>query len=790
MLNNYLLVALRSLQRRKAYSVINIGGLALGLGCAILIFLSVRFDYSYDRFHSDSDRIFRVLSIDRALGVSAQRVGVTIPALGPAMEAELPEVEMAVRASGWPRTLVTHEDRGIYSESALQAEPRFFELFDFPLLEGDAGHVLTEPQTIVLTRSFAERLFGESASPVGQTVRIGSNEFRVTGLAEDVPANSHLNFDLVASLVPTSEQLTAQLESWNSIGWITYVRLTSPEAAPGIDDRIEEILRRNEVVEAWSATVQPLREIHLRSTDVLFDNNEGKSDIAYIYGLSLFALFILAIAVFNFMNLATARAAERAREVGVRKVVGATRGQLVAQHLGESAVMTALAFVLAAVGVGAILHYAGDIFGRNLSVGHLVEPQVIVAMIALGIGVAVLAGAYPAFVLSGFRPISVLKGGFRHGGHGEALRRTLVVTQFTAASVLIAGALIVSGQLDYIMSRHPGYDRAQVVILDIPNQALQERAPALIERLEGIPAVTSVARANSVPGRGLGRAGVIPEGHPEEDTWIVSVMSIDDRYLETLGMSLEAGRNFSAEYGSETAESVLINEAAARSLGWREPVGMRITVGGAQREVVGIVRDFHFVTMRQPIEPILFLYNVGGRPTISLRLEGTEMNAGLAQIEEAWSAVNPEYPFEYSFLDDEFAQTYAEERTFSRLARGFTLVSIVIACLGLFGLAAFATEQRRQEIGVRKVMGASVPNIMGLFLRQVVALVFVALLIATPIAWMALQNWLDGFAYRIDLAPGVFLLTGLVVLLVAALTVGYQALKAASVDPIRSLRYE
>jgi putative ABC transport system permease protein len=795
MIKNYLTVALRNLQRRKAYSFINIGGLALGMGCAILIFLSVRHDLSFDRFHEDSDRIYRVLSIDRALGVTANHVGVTIPALGPAMEEELPEVELAVRMSPTGRNLWAYEDRSLYSEGGFNAEAAFFELFDFPLVVGDPATALVEPLTVVPTRSLARRLFGDEYEAVGKVIRVnGTTDYRITGVVEDPPANSHLTFDAIGSLVPTEAQAGFQqmLQSWNSIALITYVRLAASAQAESLDVRMEEILRRNESPAAWSATLQPLHDIHLRSSDIVFDINDGKSDLGYVYGLGAFALFLLAIAIFNFMNLATARAAERAREVGVRKVVGAGKRQLMLQHLGESFIMTALAFLLALAGVATTLSVAGDLFGTSLSPALLLDAGLAAGMLGLVAVVALLAGAYPAFVLSGFQPMSVLKGAFRHSRHGELLRRGLVVVQFTAAIVMIVGALVVSRQLDFIMGKNVGYDREQVVVVDLNNQTLQQRAPALMEELERAPGIRSVSRAGTVPGRGLGRTGVVPEGAGDEDSWIVSMMSIDENYLQTLGMNLVEGRNFSDEYGTDQQQALLINEAAARAFGWSsDPVGRIVTGGGGvERTVVGVVGDFHFVSFRQAIEPIVFYYNVGSRPTLTLRIEGRDAGIALAQIEQAWSGINPEFPFEYAFLDEEFAQMYAQEGTFARLARVFTLLSIVIACLGLFGLAAFATEQRTREIGVRKVMGASVPGIMMLFVRQFGLLVALAFLIAAPLAWLATRGWLADFAYRIDLGPGLFVLAGMLVIATAVLTVSYQSFRAAMADPVRSLRYE
>ena len=791
MLKNYLTIALRNLRKRRAYSFINVAGLAIGMACSMLIFLSVRHDLSFDRFHAKADRIYRVLTIDRALGVSSQRVGITLPALGPAMEAELPEVERVVRLNTAGRSLVSYEDTDLYAENVVYAEAALFEIFDFGVRSGDAGG-LREPGTVVLTEALARRIFGE-ADPVGRTVTLDDDaELRVVAVAEDVPANSHLVFDAVVSYVPSKDQpqLEQFLSSWGSISMTTYALLRSPEDAAGLPEKLEAIIRRNDVGENFSVTVQPLADVHLRSSDILFDESSGKSDVEYVYGLSAVAVFVLLIAAMNFMNLATARSAERAREVGMRKVLGAERRQLVGQFLGESVLLCALAFVLAVGLVKAALPLVNTALGKSLALDLLSEPVLVLYLAGLALGVALLAGSYPAFVLSGFSPLVVLKGTFSRGRRGALLRRALVVTQFAASAVMIIGALVVAEQLRYIMEKQMGYDRDQVVVLSLGGPALQEKAATLRDELVRQPGVVAAATSGSVPGRQLGRTGVQPEGAAEDDVWIMSVFGIDDRFVPLMDIELAAGRNYGREHGTDQQEAILINEAAARALGWQDPVGKHLTLGQQQRTVVGVVKDFHFASVRHQIEPLMMLYVPEGAPLLSLKLDAQQIPAALASIEAAWKRLYPDHPFEYSFLDSEFAEQYREEANFAVLARGFTLLSIFVACLGLFGLASFTAEQRTKEIGVRKVMGASVPGLVLLLSKEFTRLVVVALVVAAPVAYFVMHHWLEDFAYRIDLSPWIFAVAGALALAIAWVTVSYQAVRAALTDPVKALRYE
>jgi putative ABC transport system permease protein len=794
MLKHYLVVALRALGRRKGYSFLNIAGLAVGMACGILILLTVRHDLSYDRFHEHADRIFRVVTIDEAFGVSSQRVGMTIPALAAAARESFPEIEATVRLVGGSQQLLSAGENDLYAESVFLADSTFFSFFDFELVSGDAASALVEPNTVVLSKSMARRLFGD-ADPVGQVVRANQEtDFRVTGVAADPPPNSHLMFDAVASLYPTDSEEDAGfaefLQSWTGIGSITYLKLNRRESASALVPRLNTLLRDRDVNPVWSVTLQPLTDIHLRSTDVVFDVNAGKSDVAYVWGLGLVGVFVLLIAAFNFMNLSTARSLDRAREIGIRKASGAHRHQLIKQHLGESLVIGSIAFLIAIGLVILVLPLIAATFDRSLGLYLLMDPLTIVGLVCIALTISLLAGSYPAFFLSGFETKAVLQGSFKSGARGATLRKALVVAQFTASVVLIVGTLVISRQLDHIMDRDMGYNRDQVVALGLGGSALQERAPAFRHELEQLPNIAGIARSNSLPGRGLGRGGVQPEGIPDDEVWITSVLSVDHDWLDLLEVEVADGRNFSEEFGTDQQQAIIINEAAARELGWTDPVGRRIQAAGQDREVVGVVRDFHFASIRHRVEPLIILYNPNGGSVMSVRIAAADVRSSLASIEQVWTRIYPDYPFEYSFLSDEFAALYAEESNFAFLSRAFALLAILIACLGLFGLAAFTAQQRTKEIGVRKVLGADIHRIVLLISREFVLLVGLAIVIAIPISYWAMNIWLGDFAYRISIGPEIFGFAALAALTIAMATVGYHALRSAIADPIAAIRAE
>jgi putative ABC transport system permease protein len=793
MLKSYFKIAFRNLVKNKGISFINITGLAIALTCSILIVLHIKNELSYDTQHSKYERIFRVLTIDKALGVSSNLVGITLPALGPAMKEEFPEVIESVRLSRSGKNLIEYNNNTLYTEDLVYAESTMFSVFDFNLISGERNEILTRPNTAVISETMSEKIFGDE-NPIGKTFKLDNiTDVEVAGIMEDVPSTSHLGMDVVISLLPTvgDSNYANYLNSWGSISMTTYVLLNKSESEFLVEPKLEELIRRNDVGKNFNVTLQPLKEVHLRSSDILFDGaNQAKSDIGFIYSLFAVAVFIMIIASFNFMNLSTARATTRAKEVGLRKVVGALRSQLISQYLGESVLLCFISLLFAL----ALTEIFAPVVNLDVSpLKYLAEnPLIIVFLLSGTLMLGLLSGTYPAFVLSKFQPSKVLKGSVKNSKSGLWLRRVLVVVQFTASIGMIIGTYIVYQQMEFIHNKNAGFNRDQVLLLDLNDQVLQQNSESLKNEIQKISSVAGVSFSSTMPGRGIGRTGVQPEGYSaDDDIWILSIMSADENFIPNMKMKMEEGRNFSLDFPSDKQQAVIINESAARSLGWEEPVGKKFNPKGQNPlTVVGVVKDFHFASMRHKIEPMMIVNQSQFNNTAAVRINAGNISGAVSSIEEAWKKINPGHPFEYSFLDDEFNELYKSEQNFAELIVGFTWLAIFIACLGLFGLASYMTEQRTKEIGIRKVLGASIGNILLLTTKQFILLVLVANIIAWPLAYYFMNNWLLDFQYRINIGYETFIAAAFLTLIIAFLTVGFQAFKAAVANPVKSLRYE
>ncbi len=795
MFKNYIKIALRNLVKSKATSFINIIGLAVGMACCLMIFLYVNHEFSYDTFHEDRERIFRVLTIDEALGVSSNLVGITLPPLGPAIQEAFLEVEEATRTLGNGRSLLTYGEKNIYAQDVIFAEPSMFSIFDFELTAGDPQTALSRPYTAVFSESMAKNVFGED-NPLGQSFVMDNdneNPIEVVGIVEDTPSNSHFRYDLMVSLYPAEQDsnIAQFLASWGTIAMRTYVRLDDPASEAVVNAKMETLIREHNVSDNFKVILQPLKDVHLGSKNILFDGyNLNKSDINYIYSLAAVAIFVILIAAFNFMNLSTARSTARAKEVGMRKVIGAMRFQLIGQYLGETVLVCFLSLCLS-LGLLEIFAPYLDLPIEGSYTLHLFSDPFIAGGILLAtLLIGLLAGSYPALVLSAFRPVMVLKGSFRTSKSGIWLRRVLVVMQFTASIGMIIATILVYQQLNFMRNKNIGFDREQVLAISLGDPAVRQTSEALINDLKQNASVVSIAQSTTLPGRGFGRTGIQPEGAAEDDVWIVSIMAFNDQFLPAMGMEMAAGRNFSREHPSDREEAILINEAAAEALGWDSSIGKTISQGGTPRTVIGVVKNFHFANMRHKIEPLIMRYNPDPLGTLSIRIQAGNIPETIAAIQSAWEKINPSHPFEYSFIDDEFEQLYRSDQGFAQLVINFTILAILIACLGLFGLATFSAEQRTKEVGIRKTLGASVPGLVALLSKEFVKLVGIAFVIASPLAYVLMNDWLADFAYRINIGWEIFLLSGILALMIALLSVSYNAIKAALANPVKTLRYE
>lgn len=793
MIKNYFKIAFRSLLKSKGTSVINILGLSIGMACCIIIFLFVQNELSYDRFHSKSDNIFRVLTIDEALGVSSSMVGITLPALGQAMEDQFPEVVNRVRMLTQGRQLVNYEQQGFYTQHFAYAEPSLFEVFDFKLIDGDTDAALTAPNTVVFTESMAKRTFGND-DPIGKRVDIGNQTgLEVVAVMKDITENSHLNFDVIVSMeqADTTSNFAQFLGSWQSISMVTYVELANPANEEPVKAKMEELIRANNVGDNFSVTLQPLKDAHLKSSGILFQNyNLNKTDEGYVYTLAAVGIFVILIASFNFMNLSTARSANRAQEVGVRKVFGAIRKQLINQFMIESIIVSFISLILAIGLVTAVGSTVNLPFDDNLAVIFISNPVWLAGAIGFTLLLGLFSGSYPALLLSGYNPISILRGSFKTSSKGVLLRKGLVIFQFTISIIMIIGTTIVYDQLQLLRNADKGFDTEQIVTLNIGAPGLQQSIPVLKNKLEQNPAISATARTGGMPGRTFGRRGVVPEGASQEDTWIVSVLNFDESYVDLMGMEIVEGRMFEWDIQTDQQEAILINEAMAKELAWDEPIGKKIGFGQNQRTIIGVVKDFHFASMRFKIEPLVMFFNPNGGGNLAIKFNAENVSETMAFVQEAWNEVYPNSPIEYRFFDEEFGQQYESDERFGRLVFSFTWLAIFIACLGLFGLSAFTAEQKTKEIGVRKVLGASISGIVMLLSKQFTRLIIVAMVLASPLAYFMMDAWLNDFAYRVDINWFWFLVSAVAALLIALLTVTFQSVKAAMINPAKSLRYE
>lgn len=795
MFKSYFIIGLRNLLKQKGYSIIKIAGLAFGLAATMIIYLYIAEDLSYDTFHSNYNRIVRVLTIDSAEGVSSKLVGVTQPRLGPAANEELPEVVNSVRFTGGGQYDLSYEDKTLKSTAAFRVDPSVFEVFDFEVVSGPETGILDKPGSIAITETLAERIFGEE-DPIGKIVKLNQTlDLNVTAVLKDPPKNSHIQFDLLRTILPGENEPGWQqaLDTWQGIFTFTYLLLDKPVNVEDLNSKLQTISKKNNAYEFFTPVVQPLSNVHLHSKEILFETNANKSDILNVYVLITIATLILVLAVVNFMNLVTAKSAGRAKEVGMRKVIGAVRQQLIAQHLTESIVVTFISALIAFGLVFASLPILNNLYQRFADFSVLFSANNMLIMLAIILGVGILAGLYPAFVLSGFKPVVVLKGAFKNSASGIQLRKALVVLQFTISIALMVGTGIVYQQMDFIYSADLGYNRDQVITIAQSGQSVS-RATNLKNELLRNPSIKSVGTASARLGQQLGRTTIFPEGFGAETNFITSIMSADETFIPTMGMTMQAGRNFSLDF--DDSLSMIINEEMLRLLKWEDGVGRKISLQSGPNPtdltaytVVGVINDFHFATIRHRLEPMFMLYNANG-PAMAIKAEAATMQATLSFVEETWKKINPGTTFEYNFLDEQFANLYRNEKAFATMFTHFTALAIIIAGLGLFALSAFTIEQRQKEIGIRKVLGAGNGTILYNLSSEFIKLVLVAFVLASVAAYFVMDKWLEDFQYSITIGAGVFIVAGVVSVAIALFTVSFQAIKAAISNPVNSLRTE
>lgn len=810
MLTNYLKIAWRNVRKNRAFAAINILGLAIGMATCLLISLFVRDELSYDRFHQNADRIYRVVLRGTLNGEQLREANV-MPPVAQTLQSRFPEVEETVRLRGIGFPRLTYGEKSFREDKVTYADSTLFRVFTLPLLKGDARTALTRPNTVVITQKTAQRYFGDE-DPMGKVLTMdnGRATFTVTGVMANVPRNSHFQFDLFASMASLPE---ANQTNWMQSNFFTYLLLPDgydyrqleaklvPVVQTHMAPPLEKVLGMSRAEFRKNGTLvglflQPLTDIHLHSDLKPETDLEPGGDVRYVYLFGAIAVFMLLLACINFMNLSTAGAAKRAKEVGVRKVLGSAKSRLIGQFLTESALLTSLALVLAVGLVVALLPLFNSLAGKALTLNLTRTPWVLPGLIGFGLLVSLLAGSYPAFFLSSFRPISVLKSATVGTGR-SGLRSGLVVFQFLVSISLIIATTVVYQQLRYIQTIRLGYDKEQVLVLE-GTGALGKNEAVFRRQLTQDSRVVNASVSGFLPNTryNTGLIAMQPDRNDAQMTRM-SWFGIDPYYLPTLGMTLAAGRNFAPNSRSDSA-GVLINETAARLFGWsKSAIGRSLTHpaidgSGADAQtyrVIGVVKDFHFRSLHERIAPaVMTLSDNAG--SIIVKTRTADITGLLSSIKSQWAAFGTEEPFTYSFLDESYRASYEAELKTSRILALFAGLTIFVACLGLFGLATFTAEQRTKEIGVRKVLGASVASIVQLLAKDFLKLVLIAMVIASPIAGYAMHRWLQEFAYRIDITWWVFAVAGLLAVGIALLTVSFQSIKAALMNPVKSLRSE
>ena len=799
MLLNYIKISFRQLWRNRLYSLLNIGGLALGMACCLLIGLYVYDEYSYDRFHASYDHIYRIVEKQKqAEGIFD--VAVTPAPLAPALAKDFPEVQQASRVGRWSG-LLTQGRQSVEAEQMLIVDASFFSLFSFPLLAGNPKTIFHGPDEVIFSEAMARRVFGENwpkKNVLGQSFKLNNEQtLTLVGVAQNPPTRSHIQFDV---LLPFKwvERYDQWGNKWNSNNYHTYVQL-HPTPSDGLDNalafggKINKQLRKYDAGNESQLILQPLSAIYLYSK-FAFETDWGKrSDIAYVRIFVAVGLIVLLIAVINFVNLATARASRRAKEVGVRKTIGAQQSSLITQFLGEALLMTGLASLVALLVADVLLPLFNDLAGKAVQIPYQL-PTFWLIFAGLTVLISVLTGLYPAFFLSSFRPARVLKGLFDVRS-GRNFRQSLVVGQFALSLVLVISTVFIYQQLAYMQNAKLGFDKSHLLYVRLKGD-LRGKALILKDQIRQLPGVAQASVATSNLVDVSNETTIEWQGQAPKDEFLITQMNVDADFMNMTEMSLATGRNFSPQITADTASrfgAYLINETAAKRMGWTPATALGKTVKfwGTEGRVIGVLKDFHFQPLRVTIKPFIFRF----RPkefyfTLFVKTNPGTVPRTLTDITTVYKKLDPDHPISYGFVDQDLDAQYRAEQRTGRIILYFSVLTILVSCLGLFGLAAFTAEQRTKEIGVRKVLGASVASIVTLLSKDFLKLVILAIVIASPVAWWAMNQWLQDFAYRIDIAWWVFALSGLLAISIALLTVSVQSVKAALMNPVKSLHSE
>ena len=806
MLNNLIRYSLRSFKRQRSYIIINILGLSIGIACSLLIALFVINEASYDRFNVKKDRIFRLI-LNGKIGGQEITGCFTPSVMGPTMAKEFPEIEDCLRMSGWGPTVVEYNNQVFTEEHMIEADSSFFNFFSIPVLKGDPANLLNAPKKVVLSKSTARKIFGEE-NPIDKPIKIGSDtiKYTVSGVMGDIPGNSHFEANMIGSFMTNRRSSDP---TWLNNSFATYLLLKPNSSYKTVDEKIPELLRKYvgpEIqkymginLEDFLAQGNKYRYFLQKLTDAHLDPSiqqefKAASDPKYLIIFGSVAILIVLIAAVNFMNLSTAQASRRAKEVGIKKIAGSTRAMLVSQFLLESFILCLIALLFALILIKVTLPYFNDLLGTNLTLGLFRNWYTIPGLVIFTVIVGSLSGSYPAFFLSSFNPYDVLKGSVKNSQNNGRLRRVLVVFQFAVSILLIIGTMIMYRQINFMINKDVGFNKEQVIVINRA-EAVGLKMKAFKETVKNIPGIVNISSSTAVPGRINNNNGYMIEGRKDE-TFLAVSNWVDYNFLETYGMTLVSGRSFNESYSSDK-QACIINETARKDFNItniEEVRFMNPTDSGKMEymPIIGVVKNFNFESLRNPIGPYILRFQNDGMiwGYISIRLSAQNISKTISEVEKIWKEYVSNNPLQYYFVDEDFEQMYIQEKQNAQMAVIFSILAIFVAALGLFGLTSFTVEQRTKEIGVRKAMGSSVPEIYFVISREVFILISISALIAWPLIYYIAGKWLENFYYRIN--TGVLsLFAGLAIALtIALITISYRIFKAAGINPAQSLKYE
>ncbi|MFB0566535.1 MAG: ABC transporter permease [Candidatus Aminicenantaceae bacterium] len=798
MFKNYIKITLRKIKKHKGYSFINIAGLAVGLSCCILILLYIRYEFSFDKYHNDAQYIYRVVREHQGRSVwdnSSEHP------LAASLKENFPEVVKATRVKKNDEVgVVEYNSKRFNEEGIYFVDQDFLEIFTFPLVSGSIHTALNEPFSVLISQEMAEKYFGNE-EPVSKILRIKEwygerkYDYKIKGVLKNIPENSHFLFDFLLSyntLYTLKRGGRDSVETWSYYEPKTYIKLESHTKPIDLEGKFPAFLRKYKGEESVSERLrlQPLTDIHLGGN--LRFELETNSDMRYIYLFSAIAFFIVLIACLNYINLSVAWSAKRAIEVGMRKVVGATKVQLVKQFLGESIVFSILALMISVLLVGLVLPAFGYLIERNLTLSLFQDLDMLLVFLGIAVFIGLVSGSFPAFFISSFQPIQIIKGTLRIGSKSAAFfRNSLVVVQFIVSIVLIVCTFVIHNQLSFIRNRNLGFDKEQMVTVYTMDRNLKRNSEPLKRELLKNPEISGVSVSLDLPTTIRRTSTIEWEEQGERRKLGLNYTFVDYDFFNVYDIEVAKGRKFSEDFSMDEEQAVVINETVARNLGWEDPIGRRFQTQGREWTVIGVIKDFHFKSLHWEIAPLVFLLHEGrGIDYFSIKVSPSNIPSTLGFIKEKWIEFSPEFPFQYAFLNERIDKIYKAEQKLGKSFNTFTLIALFIACLGLIGLASFISEQKRKEIGIRKVLGADFQSIIVILVRDFVKCIAVAVVIAWPIGYFVMERWLQNFVYRTSIGIEIFILSGLLAFVIALTTVSYQSIKDALANPVDSLRYE